>query len=520
MTIKSNVSALIYCFIHIVSRLSVQDSGMKRFVLSCAIIVLLAGSSYASGDKVQQGMQLYKKHHYEEAGSMLRSHFHSVKPDNEGSALLSLGMIYLANAELYRELYNTSVFVHLDYLGKLFAASGKSKSRFLNLYLGQVLLETGKPDRAASFLQKFITDKKVKPKYKDIAKITLGLSFYLQGQTKTAKKIWSTLKTKDPGVLSGLAAAYSKVGLKGKKPSVMCEKALNLEKVSGAAPSIQVINNVIAVYAGKEHVEKGLDLLKKVDLRAFSHEEILAKNNVIRFYDTSLLNNLSLLYGKASLKYLKKAAANTKVKAAAQYYLGEANARFGSIDESIAMFDLCISAGSLPAQYKNRANVRQAVNRYRKGSKAEASRRLENLSQQKAEPYLLADIMTACSILQVECPDIIKKASALTETGEGKRFKDINFALGKYYLWKGDYIRALSYMEAGRDKSNKNRIEHNEPLMLVDLAETYYRIKKFSEALEIYFEMSKQFPAIRQIQIAMQGVYSMEQKSAGNANLF
>ena len=75
-------------------------------------------------------------------------------------------------------------------------------------------------------------------------------------------------------------------------------------------------------------------------------------------------------------------------------------------------------------------------------------------------------------------------------------------------------------MEAGRDKSNKNRIEYNDPLMLVNLAQIYYRTKKFSEALEIYFEISKQFPAVRQIQVAMQGVYSMEQKSAGDAKIF
>jgi tetratricopeptide (TPR) repeat protein len=493
---------------------------MKRIVLFCAMIVLLSGSSYASGDKAQQGIQLYKKHHYEEAGSMLRSHLHTVKPDNEGGALLSLGMIYLANAKLYRELYNTSVFVHLDYLDKLSAASGKTKSRFLNFYLGKVLLEAGKPDRAASFLQKFITEKKIKTKYKDIAKTNLGLSFYLKGQTKTAKQIWSTLNMKDPVVLSGLAAAYSKVGLNGEKSLIMCEKALNLETISGKAPSIQVINNAIAVYAEKEHVEKGLDLLKKVDLRTFSLEEILDKNKVVRFYDTSLLNNLSLLYGKASLKYLKKAAENTKVKTAAQYYLGEANTQFGNIAESVKAFDLCISAASLPEQYKNKANVWQTINRYGKGNKVEVKRRLNNLSQQEAEPYLLADILSACSILQVECPDIIKKASALAETDEGKRFKHINFALGKYYLWKGDYVKAVSYMEAGRDKSNKNKIEYNEPLMLVNLAEAYYRIKKFSEALEIYFEMSKQFPPIRQIQIAMQGVYSIEQKSAGDAKLF
>ena len=66
---------------------------------------------------------------------------------------------------------------------------------------------------------------------------------------------------------------------------------------------------------------------------------------------------------------------------------------------------------------------------------------------------------------------------------------------------------------------NKNKIEYNNPVMLVSLASAYYRTKKFSEALEIYFEISKQFPSVRQIQIAMQGVYSMEQKSAGDAKI-
>ena len=56
--------------------------------------------------------------------------------------------------------------------------------------------------------------------------------------------------------------------------------------------------------------------------------------------------------------------------------------------------------------------------------------------------------------------------------------------------------------------------------MLVALADLYYRTKKFSESLEIYFEMGKQFPAVRPIQEALQGIYSMEHQSAGDAKLF
>ena len=109
---------------------------------------------------------------------------------------------------------------------------------------------------------------------------------------------------------------------------------------------------------------------------------------------------------------------------------------------------------------------------------------------------------------------------SLVEKGEGRKFFTLNIALGKLYLGKKDYARAVSYLEAGRDKSNKNKIESNDPVMLVNLAESYYRTKKFSEALEIYFEMSKQFPDVRQIQEALQGIYSMEQKSAGDVKIF
>ena len=65
---------------------------------------------------------------------------------------------------------------------------------------------------------------------------------------------------------------------------------------------------------------------------------------------------------------------------------------------------------------------------------------------------------------------MLQKAAAIVEAGEGKRFSELNVALGKYYLGKLDDTKAISYLEAGRDKSNKNKIESNDPMMLVSLA--------------------------------------------------
>jgi tetratricopeptide (TPR) repeat protein len=144
----------------------------------------------------------------------------------------------------------------------------------------------------------------------------------------------------------------------------------------------------------------------------------------------------------------------------------------------------------------------------------------DELVQKKPEdPDLIAEILFACSLLKMECPKVLQKAAGMVEAGDGKRFSQLNAAIGKYYLGRLDNTKAISYLEAGRDKSNKNKIESNDPILLVSLAEAYYRTKKFSEALEIYFEMSKQFPEVRQIQEAIQGVYAVEHKSAGDVKI-
>jgi tetratricopeptide (TPR) repeat protein len=468
-------------------------------------------------------MDLYKRHRYEEAAGLLQSYLSSVKPGKEGAAYLSIGMVYLKNARLYQELYHTSLSVHLDYFKRLSAVKGESKSRFVKLYMGGVLLEAGKAHEAASCFKAFIAEsdsKRIKPKYKAIANVGLGISWYLQGKKQKADNLWSGMKGSDPEILSELAAAYNELGLMDRNPAAMCEKSLALLKGAGKEPSMRVIKNIIGVYVRSGHIEKGFDLLKNVDTRMFSYEEASIKNKVIRFYDPALLNNLSILYGKASMVYLGKAAHYAKVQDAAQYYLGEAYAMCGDDNRSLELIDSFMSNAKTPKAYKDRAKVIQAEHLYQKGQEAEAINILKALSHETNDPSLLAEIIFACGRLKIETPEIVKKASALAEAGEGRIFSVLNFALGKYYLCRNDHEKALFYMEAGRDKSNKNRIEYNDPLMLVNLAEAYYRTKQFSEALEIYFEMSNHFPVVRQIQVAIQGVYSMEQKSAGDVKIF
>jgi tetratricopeptide (TPR) repeat protein len=292
-------------------------------------------------------------------------------------------------------------------------------------------------------------------------------------------------------------------------------------KRSGKPLSMRMLKNLVAIYArGNGLTEKGLDLINRSDLKAFSYREILGKSKVINFYDLSLLNDMATLYGQASVAYLEKAAADPKVKDAAEFYLGQACALFGSIEQSSKVTASFIATSQMPQQYKDRIKVWQGANLYVRNRKTDAVDVWDELVRKQPEdPDLIAEILFVCSRMKVECPRVLQRAAAMVEAGESQKFSLLNIAIGKYFLARLDYAKAVPYLEAGRDKSNKNKIESNDPLMLVSLADAYYQTKKFSEALEIYFEMSKQFPEVRQIQEAMQGVYAMEHKSAGDVKI-
>ncbi|MBN2250476.1 MAG: hypothetical protein JW724_00190 [Candidatus Altiarchaeota archaeon] len=490
------------------------------FLLS-SVLLIIAGHAFAADDVVTRAMKLYEKRHYSEAASLLRGDNASIEQGKKGAANLALGMIYFKNAVLHRELYHAAVAASQDYLKKLSAARGKDRSRFANLYFGQALVESGKARSAAIYLEKFSANGGAGARYRAIAKVSLGLGYYQSNEPKKATELWGEIDVSDPEVKAELAATFSKTGLVGKNPYLISERILSEMKRSSKPLSMRMVKNLVAIYArGPGLTEKGLDLLKRSDLKAFSYRETLGKSKVIHFYDLPLLNDMATLYGQASLAYLEQATADPKVKEAAKFYLGQSYGLFGSIEESSKIAASFIATSWMPHSYKDRIRVWQGANLYVKNRPIDAVAIWDELVQKKPEdPDLIAEILFACNRIKMEYPKALHKAAAMVEAGEGKRFSQLNVAIGKYYLGRSDHAKAISYLEAGRDKSNKNKIESNDPILLVSLAQAYYRTKKFSEALEIYFEMSKQFPEVRQIQEAIQGVYAMEHKSAGDVKI-
>jgi tetratricopeptide (TPR) repeat protein len=492
----------------------------KGLFICCLMTLVLEASLSEAADPIRQGMQFYKNHHYEDAAATLLAHLRSAKPGQQGKLYLGLGMTFLATAQVYQELHRTALSVQVDYLSKLLTSDKEDPSHYAKLYLGRSLLDSGKPAEAAALLRTCVRDKEIEPRDRSLAKIAMARAYYLQGKNKTADELWSSVDTSDPEVVSELAATYSRLGLAERKPLAMRDYISHMVKQIQQGGSIRLTNNLISVYGREGQIDKGLRLLRGSDLSDFFHEETMGKNKIVRFYDPSLLDNLAVLYGRASVEYLEKAATDKKVKGVAQYYLAEAEARFGHIDQSIKILDDALASGLLPSPYREKAELFNGVARSMQSGGGQSQMRLENSTRQQKEPHVLADTLLACNRLNLECAEIARKATTLVEEIDGKRIETLHYALGGYYLRTHEYEQAIACMETVRDKSNKNKIEYNDPLMLINLAEAYYRSKRFSEALEIYFGMRNQFPAVRQIQISMQGVYAMEQKSAGDAKLF
>jgi len=484
-------------------------------------VMCLSATALAAEDVTSRALRLYEKHHYEEATRLLRPEVAAMSADLQASASLALGMSYLGSAMLYRELHKTAQQIELDYLSQLSKQKAGTSSSYVNFYLGQAFLEAGMPDQAATHLRKFAGQVSAQSPFRNYASVELGLAYSRLKQQGKAENEWAGLDTNVPELKAALAGAYAVAGKQEYKPVAMADVALADKKKSKSGPDEHMLRNLLRAYSKSGATEKALVLLATSDFKNASFVEELGHSKSIRFYEMSLLGDIAQAHLGAALLYLEQASRDAKLNGTATYFLADAYLHQGNAEAALRSATSLLAQAKIPVQYRNIAQVHQASALSLSGRQGEAKAIWLSLAEKSGDdPALLAEVMRACAQAKGDCAKIEKLSLDSIENGEGKKYFALNAALGRYYLLKKEYPKAVLYMEAGRDKANKNKIEVNDPVMLVALAEAYYRNKKFSENLEIYFELSKQYPAVRQIQEAMQGIYSMEHQSAGDVKIY
>jgi tetratricopeptide (TPR) repeat protein len=470
----------------------------------------------AADDPVNAAMKLYDKRRYEQAARLLED----ARFDGErgGQAHLVLGMIYLRNADLHEAFARIAAAAELDYLGKLSKTSGEGRSRYARLYLAEALLARGSAPEAARHFERVRADSGVESRYRALAAIGLGSARWTQRDAEGARKLWA-------GVGDELEVRLARAAAQGRARAVDVNslKTLAEEAKRAGELSPRARRYLIEIYLAAGAPEQALAMARAANLGTASYIERfkaakgMAKS--IAFYDLALLTDLAQLYRQLARRRLEQAAADPRVKPTAEYYLAEALSGLGEHDAAAAMGQAFLARPQAPEQYRSLARARLALVAYRQEKKEEAERAWTAMAEAGSDPEVLAAIVLGCADARAQCAKVLARAGQVAEAGDARRYQRLSSALGTYYLRKQDYARAIAYMEEGRDKSNKNKIEANDPEMLAGLAEAYYRTKKFSEGLEIFFEMSQEFAVVRQIQEAVQGVYSMEQRSAGDVRI-
>lgn len=485
-----------------------------------ALLTAVATHAVAAEDVTARAMKLYEKHSYEEAARLLRPQLQALDAGSQPAARLTLGMIYLRSAELYQALQNTALLIEQDYLKKLAGQRGAGSSRHADFFLGQALREGGKYAESVKHLQRFLAQAPGSPLRTD-ASLELGVAYWQQKQKQQAQVQWDGVANGLPDDKAALAAAYAVAGAQERNPLALAEAAAQALKKQGATASARMNRSLLRAYSRGDAPEKALDLLAVNEFRNAAFVENLGQSKSISFYDSGLLGDIAYAHLRAAVLYLEQAGRDAKLGTTAAYFLTDAWLLLGNAEQAQRQAGVFLAQAQMPAQYRDHARARQAAAQYLAGKKSDANATWTDLLEKSAgRPEPLAEVMLACTQARADCAKYDQRAVAAAEAGEGKKYFILNAALGRYYLARKDYSRAALYMEAGRDKANKNKIEVNDPVMLTALAQAYYHNKKFSENLEIYFEMSKQYPAVRQIQDAMQGIYAMEQKSAGDVKIF
>lgn len=498
---------------------------MKKVLFFAAILVVSSTlHAFGNNDIVQEGMQLLRKHHYHEAADRL---YHGLLISSTGQnrkAQLNFGMACMANARCYDRLDKVARPLQIEYLKRLIKTDRNAEESFIlmaELYLGKAQLASGRPDPAITSLEKFLKTPKMPSLARHEASIALGAAKHAKGQIEQAKKIWSQIPTDNPQTAIMLAAAMQKADMDSDKVLSLANNGCDrLLKTDSPIP-IQCVSALLSIYSRHNMTDKGFAIISRTDLKSYTRQENVGTHKTILFYDETLLQNLAVFYNQCAINAFNKVkqAKDKKISMAAGFYASEAYAFANRMDEASQAINKLLSI-KLPKAISHRARIRQVMYAHKQEHSKPIFEALKPTIGKGANSAIISDIIQLCAQQQIKCPAVLDHANAIWRKSHGRPPLNLGMALGYYYRNQKDHNSALEFLEAARDKSKKNRIEANPPVMLADLAWAYYHNRQFSEALEIYFEMSKQFPAVRQIQIALQGIYSMEQQSAGDAKIF
>jgi hypothetical protein len=265
-------------------------------------------------------------------------------------------------------------------------------------------------------------------------------------------------------------------------------------------------------------------LLSGLNLDLPDVEEKADPKKVLRFHDPLLATAWERVCWERAVVGLKPlAAGGTGIeRGLAAYYVGLSLFHLGAPGES-ANFLKEAGGSSLSPELQPAARLLLAALAW-KGHPPTATEVADLWESTRAEPdaVLLWDELRRGDVPKVE-PLVSKLEARLRDLLPASPERPPGSLVGKWGLARlrqgDDPAALLAALSEYRDKSNKNKLEWNDPLLLVALAATSYRDHEYPQSLETLFELSKTFPGLRPLQWNLQGIYAARQRAGGEARI-
>ena len=464
---------------------------------------------------IESAGELFRANRWRDARVHLRSHRSAIAESDRAVAQFLIGRSYVREAEFYRWVGWFANEVGLAYLQELADGSSSRELPWIPLFTGLHQLASGQ-DRAAELsLRQASASSALDPDWRAIARRRQAVARHRQGD-RAATEILAA----DPSH----EADYWRLVLMaagGESPPANAAPAAAPNRAARAPRDWDRLWAACVLLRQGQRLQADV-LLSELDPDRPSVEDRRQPKKVLRFFDPLALEALErVLWEQAVLSLKPLAAQGDEARAVlGAYYAALGLYRLGELDEARALLSSTPLPSALGRRERDAARVLSAL-----ASSEPAAGELmalwENAATGPESVVLWADLeRPALSGLEPFATLLPRRM----ETLEQPRARGAQrAAAGRWGLLRlragADASELVAILSRVRDNANKNKIERNDPLLLLALAVANYRNADYAQSLETLFALSESFPGLRGLHWNVQGTYAARQTAGGEARI-
>jgi hypothetical protein len=442
-------------------------SGAGRAGLALAALCLLGGAPQGKLD-LEGARELYAQGRWREARARIGALEGIANESDREAARFLVGRSWAREAEFYRFARAFANEVGLDYLGELAKDEANRGVPWVGLFTGLYQLAAGEDAAAERSLAGAAGNKSLPERWRETARLRRKAA----SQRKAA---------------AGRAADTNHDG-----------RSWRLASFSSATDQTRPVADpdVPAVEDGR------------------------GSTKLLRFFDPLAFESMERALWEEAVAALRPLAAQPQgeKQALGAYYAGLALYRLGRLDEAKPLLGSAASSSSVG----DRARILLAA--LSPGGSRGPTSDLAELWKRTANDAESLLPWTEVEPSSESGAEPLKQLPARLAALAGSFTRRTDRAtVGRWGLARlragADPSEVGAVLSRLRDNANKNKIERNDPLLLLALAVASYRDSDYAQSLETIFALSEAFPGLRGLHWNLQGTYAARQKAGGEARI-